>query len=717
MKFFGPPSPKVTDEDESRMPVRFTQPYFDCGRSNRWIVSAAAPIVDYVPRYLNWTHMRRGRIIATAVTDMEFFSIDFNPCPISEGNPAPNVFAGTDRCKNLTMCEPQAGFGFRRGGYVCHCRPGYRYPQWQEGPWPGPFIERAIKEERDDPIDFSCHTVGFKRMIKDIEMTGVIPDRSKFGILEIGRKKRSAEGNEMDSDVSFTAVLRDVVRKMEEVRTKAKNKKGKLDRAKVDSSLRRMVVEEIARRHRKNSVNDTSRTNRRSRLAITEKTEEKPIPQPAAKAEQVDENKKIADEGNLPPILREKREVKVEDDRKQTKFVASQESSSRVLQRTKRAPVAAFDEDSHDRMEMIFEKVRNVTQVTCKNMRPENMEFPEEVGYGANKFFDPQSRMAVRLSNFLSNIYQNVFANESLGAIRSNETVNVELLFGETLAMVMGDVRIYSAGVWFDIDKYSGREGRREFFAPFAWRPDAAAGKTVSTSYKAKDMAGEHPKLQQYVFENWFQDIKMRWFGSKYGLKRYTTRMWVRESPEGNLLQKFERHPMFYWSANVTDGVWSRPYFDCKYIMDWTMRYTVPFFGLKDDRSDIEFKGVVSVNVLLSDMDIHQCPQPYNIPNAFKNTAICDYQSTFCMHLQRNRFRAGGYKCECRQGYEYPFNDYAWYFDGQTMEEHYRRKKDGEINMFDQLKCRLARGAPSVQPPAIALVLLSTIVARVWQLF
>lgn len=32
-------------------PVKFTRPYFDCGRSNKWLVAAVAPIVDIYPRH------------------------------------------------------------------------------------------------------------------------------------------------------------------------------------------------------------------------------------------------------------------------------------------------------------------------------------------------------------------------------------------------------------------------------------------------------------------------------------------------------------------------------------------------------------------------------------------------------------------------------------------------------------------------------------------
>ena len=42
---YGPPAP----EDEPG-PVKWTAPYFDCGGSNKWVVSAVSPIVDLYPR-------------------------------------------------------------------------------------------------------------------------------------------------------------------------------------------------------------------------------------------------------------------------------------------------------------------------------------------------------------------------------------------------------------------------------------------------------------------------------------------------------------------------------------------------------------------------------------------------------------------------------------------------------------------------------------------
>lgn len=57
--FFGPPSPG--QKETEYLPVVFTEPYFDCGRANKWIVSAVSPILDQLPRYLDWFHLRRHR--------------------------------------------------------------------------------------------------------------------------------------------------------------------------------------------------------------------------------------------------------------------------------------------------------------------------------------------------------------------------------------------------------------------------------------------------------------------------------------------------------------------------------------------------------------------------------------------------------------------------------------------------------------------------------
>ena len=52
LTFHGPPG-----ADEVPGPVKWTQPYFDCGRSNKWVVGAVVPIADIYPRHTGFRHI------------------------------------------------------------------------------------------------------------------------------------------------------------------------------------------------------------------------------------------------------------------------------------------------------------------------------------------------------------------------------------------------------------------------------------------------------------------------------------------------------------------------------------------------------------------------------------------------------------------------------------------------------------------------------------
>jgi len=97
------------------------------------------------------------RNLAVAVTEVDFIMMDINQCAdtsqINEQSKLENLFAGTDKCKPTTRCEPLMGFGFRRGGYQCLCQPGYRYPPYQDGPFKGYVIEKATQEEYANNFD------------------------------------------------------------------------------------------------------------------------------------------------------------------------------------------------------------------------------------------------------------------------------------------------------------------------------------------------------------------------------------------------------------------------------------------------------------------------------------------------------------------------------------------------------------------------------------
>ena len=151
----GPPA-----ASDVQGPVKWVKPYFDCGRSNKWVYGSTVPIPDIYPRHTGWRHIEIPLYVAVAVLELDFDRIDINQCPIGEGNPGPNYFAGTARCKNATTeCEPIHGFGFRRGGYQCRCRPGYRLPRVVRTPYLGEMVERATNAEYNK--GFECSKIGY----------------------------------------------------------------------------------------------------------------------------------------------------------------------------------------------------------------------------------------------------------------------------------------------------------------------------------------------------------------------------------------------------------------------------------------------------------------------------------------------------------------------------------------------------------------------------
>ncbi|VDO13167.1 unnamed protein product [Rodentolepis nana] len=184
--FFGPNAPGIK---ETFLPVRFTRPYYDCGHSNRWIVTAVSALSDYMPRYSPIDRLRGPRMVGVTVTSMDFLRIDFNPCPHSLGNPE-YFLAGTARCKPTTMCVPLSGYGFARGGYECVCQPGYRLPMQQNGPFRGIDIEQATEEEYKNGFD--CLPIGWRQVVPHEIARDRLSQPGGLDSLPVQRPRRSS---------------------------------------------------------------------------------------------------------------------------------------------------------------------------------------------------------------------------------------------------------------------------------------------------------------------------------------------------------------------------------------------------------------------------------------------------------------------------------------------------------------------------------------------
>ncbi|XP_005102873.2 uncharacterized protein LOC101862881 [Aplysia californica] len=323
----------------------------------------------------------------------------------------------------------------------------------------------------------------------------------------------------------------------------------------------------------------------------------------------------------------------------------------------------------------------SVTSSNCHEKPNHQLLLPGDVGYGVHKQFRPEGQTAVRLSNFLSLYLQNVMKTENFGNLRGGQQLHEDQLFGEVLANVMGNFKIYSAGLYFDRYKFQNDDGTfRQFFGPWAFRKRG--------SYFIIDTAGYS---SYYTDEDWFMRAKSRFATNFQGLKTFKIRPYIRSNPAGTSSIRHEYFPVTYRAAPYETGFWTRPHFRCDGHVDaWVMTYVTPFFGLDSLRKRLEFRGVATVDVPLSLLEINQCPQPFTVANAFKNTARCDYLSTKCKPQAGFPFMRGSYRCLCRLGFEYWHMDGKFWFEGSLIELEYEKKRLGIFSRFDQLYCRVS---------------------------
>lgn len=549
--FHGPPG-----ADENPGPVKWTRPYFDCGRSNKWLVSAVVPIADIYPRHTTFRHIEYPTYTAIAVLELDFDRIDINQCPKGEGNDGPNRFADTARCKKeTTECEPIHGWGFRRGGYQCRCRPGFRLPNIVRRPYLGEVLERATAEQYYNGFD--CTKIGW-------------------------------------------------VHKM-------------------------------------------------------------PIQWNRA-----------------PKYIREKYLDKFDEYRNYS-------TGPDALHSTK------------INIDQALKFIQGVNPKTCKNYKPEDLILHGDISYGAEEQFANEAKMALRLANFISAFLQISDPKEVYSGKRvADKPLSEDQMMGETLALVMGDSKIWSAGTYWERNKFTNRT----LFAPFAYKTQLNTRK-----FKLEDLARLNKTEEVYTNKPWYQFLKQRWSTNFDPLEKYHIKMKVRFNETGGHLKKYEHYPTFYRAANLDHGHWTQPYFDCEgKVKKWLISYAAPFFGWDSLKVKLEFKGVVAVTMDLLQLDVNQCPDKYYIPNAFKDTHKCDKKTSYCVPILGRGFETGGYKCECLQGFEYPFENLITYYDGQLVEAEFSNIVADTETRYDMFKCRLA-GASSIHS---SFVIMCAMIMTVW---
>jgi len=433
IEFYGPPHP-----EDPQGPTLWTRPYFDCGRSNKWVISAVSPIVDIYPRHTEYRHLQAMRNLAVAVTHIDFVMMDINQCAETGQTNAqsndpqskqPNLFGGTDKCKPTTRCEPLFGFGFRRGGYQCLCQPGFRYPPYQDGPFKGYIIEKATAEEYAN--NFDCLKV---------ELYQQIPQNFYQSNVEVfaARTRRSVDYN---ADLTNNSIYSDL--------------------------------------------------------------SQDPLLPPLPKVKPIESPPKVNPIAALSASA--------------TSFL---QSSIQQLASLSGKLVTGFDDpESHVKRSrskrFAYERPTRVASVMqlydrlnrdpklCELMTEDELTMPGDVLNDVDIQFEPQARLALTLSHFLSSFYQVVNPAEDFPLRKAELELTDEQLIGEVLAAAGGDYKVVGVGIFFDRGKF--RNHRLPYFGPYAFRPE----KDISRKYTVVDWAG---LPDGYENELWFRVGQIRFF-------------------------------------------------------------------------------------------------------------------------------------------------------------------------------------------------------------
>ena len=78
-------------------------------------------------------------------------------------------------------------------------------------------------------------------------------------------------------------------------------------------------------------------------------------------------------------------------------------------------------------------------------------------------------------------------------------------MIGEALALVMGDTRIWSAGIYWDQNKFPNRT----FFAPYAYKTQLNTRR-----FLVEDLARLNTTDKIYTNQDWYKELKSRCLNS-----------------------------------------------------------------------------------------------------------------------------------------------------------------------------------------------------------
>lgn len=168
----------------------------------------------------------------------------------------------------------------------------------------------------------------------------------------------------------------------------------------------------------------------------------------------------------------------------------------------------------------------------------------------------------------------------------ADKPLTEDQMIGETLAIVLGDTKVWSSSMLWERNKFTNRT----YFAPHAYKTELNTRK-----FKVEDLARLNKTHEIYTEKKYFKFLKQRWSTNFDDLETFYLKMKLRHNETGEFMQKYEHYPNSYRAASLKHGYWTQPQFDCNgYVKKWLVTYAAPFFGWDSLKVKLEFKWVVA---------------------------------------------------------------------------------------------------------------------------
>ncbi len=169
--------------------------------------------------------------------------------------------------------------------------------------------------------------------------------------------------------------------------------------------------------------------------------------------------------------------------------------------------------------------LQSTNEENCKRKSYEELNLKGDISWGAQEQFENEALMAVRTANFISAFLQVVDPKEIFPGTRViDKPLTEDQMIGEALAMVMGNTRVWSAGIYFDQNQFPNRT----YFAPYAYKTQLNTRR-----FQVEDLARLNKTSEIYTNQEWYKVLKSRWSNYYDNLEKFWLKMFFRSKSGG----------------------------------------------------------------------------------------------------------------------------------------------------------------------------------------